>query len=218
MLFTSTLYTHQRYNSVSSITSFISTLKAYQNLEPAILAEGEEQVKISADFAVALPHRLLANATLFMLARNSDVDSAVNSVREVEDKFNRKYGYPWVFLNEEPFSDSFKRCATSPPFPLAVLLGGTAAVYADLTDRRRRFSLHAVACRISLRDPYILGRSPKNIGISQIGSTRPLRRRRGIRWWLRTFYTAEVYREAFPLILSRCSSDTSDDKSTFQVS
>ena len=51
-----------------------------------------------------------------MLTRSSDVDGAVNSVREVEDRFNRGYGYPWVFLNEEPFSDDFKRCVTSPPF------------------------------------------------------------------------------------------------------
>lgn len=43
-----------------------------------------------------------------MLARNADTDSAVRSVRELEDKFNSKYKYPWVFLNEEPFSDDFK--------------------------------------------------------------------------------------------------------------
>ncbi|KAI0298254.1 glycosyltransferase family 15 protein [Russula brevipes] len=49
------------------------------------------------------------NATLLMLARNSDLDSAVYTVRALEDRFNRKYGYPWVFLNEEPFSDDFKR-------------------------------------------------------------------------------------------------------------
>ena len=50
-----------------------------------------------------------ANATLLMLARNSDVDSAVRSVRELEDKFNRRYQYPWVFLNEEEFSNDFKK-------------------------------------------------------------------------------------------------------------
>jgi len=83
---------------------------------PAILAEGEGRVGISDDIAAAPPPRHLANATLFMLARNSDVDSAVNSVREVEDRFNRNYGYPWVFLNEEPFSDDFKRCAPISPF------------------------------------------------------------------------------------------------------
>lgn len=53
-----------------------------------------------------------------MLARNSDVDGAVRSVRELEDRFNRHFNYPWVFLNEEPFTDEFKRyvclvCSTS---------------------------------------------------------------------------------------------------------
>ena len=93
----------------------MSTRKAYQKPVPAIFAEGEDQININADIAAAPPPRHLANATLFMLARNSDVDGAVNSVREVEDKFNLKYGYPWVFLNEEPFSDDFKLCALSLP-------------------------------------------------------------------------------------------------------
>lgn len=27
----------------------------------------------------------------------------------VEDRFNKEYKYPYVFLNEEPFSDEFKK-------------------------------------------------------------------------------------------------------------
>ena len=27
-----------------------------------------------------------------------------------EDRFNKKYNYPYVFLNEEPFSEQFKQC------------------------------------------------------------------------------------------------------------
>lgn len=50
-----------------------------------------------------------ANATFVMLARNSDVDSAGHAVRSVEDRFNGNYNYPWVFLNEQPFSNDFKR-------------------------------------------------------------------------------------------------------------
>jgi alpha 1,2-mannosyltransferase len=50
-----------------------------------------------------------ANATLLMLARNSDLDNAVRSVRRLEDRFNRHFNYPWMFLNEEPFDDEFKR-------------------------------------------------------------------------------------------------------------
>jgi len=131
-LFSFILNTPQEHNPVNSITTFISTDKAYQNLLPAILTEGEERVEISADIAAAPPPRHLANATLFMLARNSDVDSAVNSVREVEDRFNHKYGYPWVFLNEQPFSDDFKRCASNSPLPMAVPLS-YATVHSDLT-------------------------------------------------------------------------------------
>ncbi|THH15415.1 hypothetical protein EW146_g5054 [Bondarzewia mesenterica] len=52
-------------------------------------------------------HRM--NATLLMLARNTDLEGAVQSVREMEDKFNKKFRYPWIFLNEEPFTEAFKR-------------------------------------------------------------------------------------------------------------
>jgi len=53
------------------------------------------------------PHR--ANATLVMLARNSDLNGVISSVEQLEAKFNRKFNYPWVFLNDEPFSTDFKR-------------------------------------------------------------------------------------------------------------
>jgi len=29
-------------------------------------------------------------------------------MKQMEDRFNRKYGYPYVFLNEEEFSPEFK--------------------------------------------------------------------------------------------------------------
>ena len=53
-----------------------------------------------------------ANAAFVILARNSDLKYVVESIKHVEDRFNRKFGYPYVFLNEEPFSDEFKRSVT----------------------------------------------------------------------------------------------------------
>lgn len=50
-----------------------------------------------------------ANAVMLMLARNSELDGAVSSVRQLEEKFNRRFHYPWVFLNDEPFTDEFKQ-------------------------------------------------------------------------------------------------------------
>lgn len=54
-----------------------------------------------------------ANATFVILARNSDLEGTVRSVREIEDRFNRRFRYPYVFLNEEEFSDEFIKCVSA---------------------------------------------------------------------------------------------------------
>jgi hypothetical protein len=33
----------------------------------------------------------------------------ISSMKQMEDRFNKKYNYPYVFLNEEAFSDEFKK-------------------------------------------------------------------------------------------------------------
>ena len=53
------------------------------------------------------------NATFVTLARNSDLWDIVESIRQVEDRFNRNYHYDWVFLNDKPFDDVFKKVTTS---------------------------------------------------------------------------------------------------------
>ena len=50
-----------------------------------------------------------ANAVLLMLVRNSELEDALSSVTQLEERFNKRFGYPWVFLNDEPFSDEFKQ-------------------------------------------------------------------------------------------------------------
>lgn len=53
------------------------------------------------------------NATFVTLARNSDVWEIAKSIRQVEDRFNRRYNYDWVFLNDKPFDSTFKKVTTS---------------------------------------------------------------------------------------------------------
>ncbi|KAL8684093.1 MAG: hypothetical protein Q9224_006622 [Gallowayella concinna] len=53
------------------------------------------------------------NATFVTLARNSDLWEIVKSIRQVEDRFNRKFHYDWVFLNDKPFDEAFKNVTTS---------------------------------------------------------------------------------------------------------
>ncbi|KAK0721729.1 nucleotide-diphospho-sugar transferase [Lasiosphaeria miniovina] len=53
------------------------------------------------------------NATFVTLARNSDIWDIAKSIRQVEDRFNRRYNYDWVFLNDKPFDEAFKKVTTS---------------------------------------------------------------------------------------------------------
>ncbi|KAH8152660.1 uncharacterized protein LAJ45_03501 [Morchella importuna] len=46
-------------------------------------------------------------ATLVMLVRNREIREALSSMRSVEDRFNRKFHYPWTFLNDKPFTKDF---------------------------------------------------------------------------------------------------------------
>jgi alpha 1,2-mannosyltransferase len=54
------------------------------------------------------PQGRKANAVIVMLARNGDLGGITSSVKQMEDRFNKKFQYPYVFLNEELFSDDFK--------------------------------------------------------------------------------------------------------------
>ncbi|KAF7549027.1 hypothetical protein G7046_g8469 [Stylonectria norvegica] len=53
------------------------------------------------------------NATFVTLARNSDLWDIAKSIRQVEDRFNRRFGYDWVFLNDKPFDATFKKVTSS---------------------------------------------------------------------------------------------------------
>jgi alpha 1,2-mannosyltransferase len=55
------------------------------------------------------PPERRAKAALVVLARNGDLDGVMTSMKQMEDRFNKKFQYSWVFLNEEPFSDEFKK-------------------------------------------------------------------------------------------------------------
>lgn len=50
------------------------------------------------------------NTTDSCAARNSDLNGIVTSMKQMEDRFNKKFNYPYIFLNEAEFSSEFKEC------------------------------------------------------------------------------------------------------------
>jgi len=47
-------------------------------------------------------------AALISLVRNQELDGIMQSMQQLEFHWNHKYEYPWVFFNDEPFSEDFK--------------------------------------------------------------------------------------------------------------
>lgn len=60
-----------------------------------------------------------ANAAFVILVRDNELKQIVESLHQIEDRFNKRYGYNYVFLNEVPFSEKFIKCVS--PIPLSRL-------------------------------------------------------------------------------------------------
>ncbi len=60
-------------------------------------------------------------AAIITLVRNEELKGILQSMRQLEHHWNRKYQYPWVFFNEKPFNDEFK-VVRGPPIPRFVCL------------------------------------------------------------------------------------------------
>ncbi|KAK9342315.1 nucleotide-diphospho-sugar transferase [Lipomyces starkeyi] len=44
---------------------------------------------------------------VLLLVRNSELDQMLSSIREVQDRFNIRFGYDWVFANDKPLTEKF---------------------------------------------------------------------------------------------------------------
>lgn len=49
------------------------------------------------------------NAAFVSLVRNEDMVQISETIRSFEDRFNKKFNYPWVFMNNNDFTPDFKR-------------------------------------------------------------------------------------------------------------
>ena len=106
---------HESYSQITSISS----IKHYLEYDQSSLhhtpiedvAANPAPINwVETDYSTITPHAPVAraNATFVILARNSDLEGTIQSVRQVEERFNRRFNYPYVFLNEVEFTEEFK--------------------------------------------------------------------------------------------------------------
>lgn len=72
-----------------------------QNTKPDKKIMTEEKAANKKDFA-------LERAAFVILIRNSELIPWRKTMRQLEDRFNHQFHYPYVFLNDVPFTEEFK--------------------------------------------------------------------------------------------------------------
>jgi len=99
-------FSHEEYGRATSFTHIANQIKGQPSPEPPYKSPVPDEYYYHGGNVTAPGQR--ANATFVILARNGDLQGISSSVKQMEDRLNKKYNYPYVFLNEEPFSDEFK--------------------------------------------------------------------------------------------------------------
>ena len=113
-------FSHEEYGRATSISHLSEQLTGSKGHPP--YQDGVSEDRYVTPTPPLQTRR--ANATFVLLARNSDLNGVMVSMKQIgesfsghlcsftnvssEDRFNKEFQYPYVFLNEEPFSEEFK--------------------------------------------------------------------------------------------------------------
>ncbi|KAI7888483.1 nucleotide-diphospho-sugar transferase [Mucor mucedo] len=68
----------------------------------------DERACLPQEFLQKNPPSKKAKAAMVILVRNKEREAIAETLVNFEDKFNKNFDYPYVFLNEEPFTEEFK--------------------------------------------------------------------------------------------------------------
>ncbi|GMK56975.1 hypothetical protein CspeluHIS016_0308150 [Cutaneotrichosporon spelunceum] len=113
-----------------------------KSADPAKLASGSHLASGPQDSTVApvpnsedlraakdsaeIKNRRKARAAFVILARNSDLAGVLDSVKQMEDRFNYWAKYDYVFLNDDEFDDTFKELTQN------IIGPGSKALYGQI--------------------------------------------------------------------------------------
>jgi alpha 1,2-mannosyltransferase len=75
-----------------------------------ILEPNHQKIKTPSDRAENAKGKQIGKtkSAFVVLVKNSELEDMVSSMRELEDRFNRRYNYPYIFLNDQNFTQEFK--------------------------------------------------------------------------------------------------------------
>jgi alpha 1,2-mannosyltransferase len=73
-----------------------------------LIPEEKQDVFLKYEELQEEPNYKKESATFFSLVRNEELYPMLQSIRYVEDRFNKRYHYDWLFANDQEFTEEFK--------------------------------------------------------------------------------------------------------------
>ncbi|KAI9310602.1 glycosyltransferase family 15 protein [Dichotomocladium elegans] len=71
------------------------------------------QIHLSDPIIPPWENKTRANAAFVILTRNSELDALRKTIQQLEARFNSKFNYPYIFLNDEEFTEEFRELTMS---------------------------------------------------------------------------------------------------------
>ncbi|ORZ00568.1 nucleotide-diphospho-sugar transferase [Syncephalastrum racemosum] len=99
---------HAGLGLLGSITLALLLISFYFFASPAELFRSNEPHTWKSFLDTSDVDHEPVRACYVILVRNSELDGIISSITQLEKTFNDKYNYPYVFLNDEEFTDEFK--------------------------------------------------------------------------------------------------------------
>ncbi|KAH6918568.1 glycosyltransferase family 15 protein [Coprinopsis sp. MPI-PUGE-AT-0042] len=102
--------THEQYGRATDLSHIKNKIVGPQKATPPHKEPIPDEYYSKENMTSPDPRR--ANAAIVILARNGDINGVLSSMKQMEDRFNKKFHYPYVLLNEMAFDESFKKKVT----------------------------------------------------------------------------------------------------------
>ena len=96
------------------------------------------------------------NACILVLVRNEELHDLIETIRQLDAKFNHKYNYPYVLFNNQEFSEHFRANIVKHTNSL-VEFGKIAAEHWDVPDWIDRHRLRKALAYYAMRPEYTKG-------------------------------------------------------------
>ncbi|KAG1151224.1 hypothetical protein G6F37_008838 [Rhizopus arrhizus] len=118
-LFATLMHPATRHTTANDIENLIQKICAKPNntiIEDKKLPESLkakhlsiDEMKCDTELREDVWDHVQVKGAFYMMTRNEDLPKAKATIKSIEDRFNGRLGYPWIFLNNQKFSPEFKK-------------------------------------------------------------------------------------------------------------